>query len=150
ANKGVVVYGGLTLLVLGLALLVAPTLSAQSVNGDRERGTLATLQVTRLTAGDIALGKFVASWGTGLVFLGLTLPMVVFCMTQGGVPLTRVLVVTLVLALLLGSIVAIALCLSTLLSRTTTSGVLAYLAVFLLTVGTLISFGLATALTQEK
>jgi ABC-type transport system involved in multi-copper enzyme maturation permease subunit len=148
-NKGVVVYGGLTLLVLGLALLVVPTLAAQSVNGDRERGTLATLQVTRLTAGDIAVGKFAAAWGTSLVFLALTLPLVGYCMFLGGVPFGRVVVVSLVLALLLGTVAALALCLSSLLSRTTTSGVLAYLTVFGLTLGTLIAFGLGTALTQE-
>jgi ABC-type transport system involved in multi-copper enzyme maturation permease subunit len=148
--KGVVVYGGMTLLVLGLALLVVPTLSAQSVNGDRERGTLATLQVTRLSAGDIALGKFVAAWGTSLVFLALTLPLVLYAMTQGGVPFGRVVVVTLVLALLLGSVIAVSLCLSSLLRRTTTSGVLAYLVVFALTVGTPLTFALAMALSTQS
>jgi ABC-type transport system involved in multi-copper enzyme maturation permease subunit len=148
--KGVVVYGGMTLLVLGLALLVVPTLSAQSVNGDRERGTLATLQVTRLTASDIALGKFVAAWGTSLVFLALTLPLVLYAMTQGGVPFGRVVIVTLVLALLLGSVIAVSLCLSSLLHRTTTSGVLAYGMVFALTVGTPVTFGLAVALSTES
>ena len=148
-DKGIVVYGGLVLLVLGLALLVVPALAAQSVNGDRERGTLATLQVTRLSAGDIALGKFAAAWGTGLVFLLVTLPLVVFCMTQGGVPLARVVVVTVVLAVLLGTVSALALALSALLARTTTSGVLSYLAVFALVFGTLIAFGLATAVTAE-
>ncbi|MFN2537071.1 MAG: ABC transporter permease [Mycobacteriales bacterium] len=149
-DKGVIVYGGLTLLVLGLALLVVPTLSAQSVNGDRERGTLATLQVTRLTAGDIAVGKFVAAWGTSLVFLALTLPLVLYTMTQGGVPFGRVMVVTLVVALLLGTVVAISLCLSSLLSRTTTSGVLAYLVVFALTVGTTVTFAIALGLSTES
>lgn len=149
-DKGVVIYGGLMLFVLGLALLVVPALAAQSVNGDRERGTLATLQVTRLTAADICLGKFAAAWGTSLVFLSLSLPLVVYAMTQKGVTVGRVAVVTLVLALLLGSVCAISLALSALLSRTTTSGVLAYLAVFALTVGTGIMFGLATAITTEK
>jgi ABC-2 type transport system permease protein len=149
-DKGVIVYGGLTLLVLGLALLVVPTLSAQSVNGDRERGTLATLQVTRLSAGDIAVGKFAAAWGTSLVFLAMTLPPVLYTMTQGGVPFGRVAVVTLVVALLLGSVIAISLCLSSLLHRTTTSGVLAYLVVFALTVGTSVTFGLALALSSER
>ena len=93
-DKGVVLYGGLMLFVLGLALLVVPALAAQSVNGDRERGTLATLQVTRLSAADICLGKFAAAWGTALVFLGLTLPLVLYAMTQKGVPVTRVVVVT--------------------------------------------------------
>lgn len=147
--KGTVLYGGLVLFVLGLALLVVPALAAQSVNGDRERGTLATLQVTRLSAGDIALGKFAAAWGTALVFLALTFPLVAYAMTQDGVPFGRVVVVTGVLALLLGTVCAVSLYLSAALSRTTTSGVLAYLAVFALTVGTLIVFGLVTATTTE-
>ena len=147
--KGTVLFGGLVLFVLGLALLVVPALAAQSVNGDRERGTLATLQVTRLSAGDIALGKFVAAWGTALVFLALTFPLVAYAMTQDGVPFGRVVVVLLVLALLLGTVCAVSLYLSAALARTTTSGVLAYLAVFALTVGTLIVFGLVTATTTE-
>ena len=149
-DKGVIVYGGLTLLVLGLALLVAPTLSAQSVNGDRERGTLATLQVTRLTAGDIAIGKFVAAWGTSLVFLALTLPLVLYAMTQGGVPFGRVVIVTLVMAVILGTVLATSLCLSSLLNRTTTSGVLSYLVMFALTVGTAVTFAIAVGLSTER
>ena len=149
-DKGVVIYGGLMLFVLGLALLVVPALAAQSVNGDRERGTLATLQVTRLSAADICLGKFAAAWGTALVFLALTLPLVGYAIAEDGVPVSRVLVVTLVLALLLGTVCAVSLALSSLLSRTTTSGVLAYLAVFALTVGTAVVFALATAITAEK
>ncbi len=147
--KGTILYGGLMLFVLGLALLVVPALAAQSVNGDRERGTLATLQVTRLTAGEITMGKFAAAWGTALVFLALTFPLVAYAMTQSGVPLGRVVVVTVVLALLLGTVCAISLWLSATLSRTTTSGVLAYLSVFALTIGTLIVFGLVTAVTTE-
>jgi ABC-type transport system involved in multi-copper enzyme maturation permease subunit len=149
-DKGIVIYGGLMLFVLGLALLVVPALAAQSVNGDRERGTLATLQVTRLTAADICVGKFAAAWGTALVFLAISLPLVVYAVTQKGVPVGRVLVVTVVLALLLGTVCAIALALSAVLARTTTSAVLAYLAVFALTVGTLILFGLVTAMTTEQ
>jgi ABC-2 type transport system permease protein len=148
--KGTVLYGGLMLFVLGLALLVVPALAAQSVNGDRERGTLAVLQVTRLSAGDIAVGKLVAAWGSALVFLALTAPLVGYAMTQSGVPVGRVVVVTAVLALLLGTVCSVSLALSALLSRTTTSGVLAYLTVFGLTVGTVIVFGLATAVTAEQ
>lgn len=148
-HKGVVVYGSLALLVLALALLVVPSLAAQSVNGDRERGTLATLQVTRLTAGDIAVGKLAAAWGTSLVFLALSLPMVLYSMVLGGVSLWRVVVVTAVVALLLGTVAALALMLSSLLSRTTTSAVLSYLVVFALTVGTMIAFGIGTAVTTE-
>jgi len=149
-DRGIVVYGVLVLFVLGLALLVVPSLTGQSVNGDRERGTLATLQVTLLSAPEIALGKLLAAWGTSLVFVLLTVPAMLLTMTQGGVPLGRLAVVGLVLVLLLGVVAALALCLSALLSRTTTSGVLSYLVVFALCLGTLISFGLALQLTNER
>lgn len=149
-DRGTVVYGGLMLFVLALALLVVPALAAQSVNGDRERGTLAVLQVTRLSAGDIAVGKLAAAWGTALVFLLLTAPFVGYAMTQSGVPAVRVVVVTAVLVLLLGSVCSISLWLSAALSRTTTSGVLAYLVVFGLTVGTLVLFGLTSAVTAQR
>ena len=149
-DRGTGVYGALALVVLGLSLLVVPSLAAQSVNGDRERGTLAALQVTRLSPAEITLGKFSAAWGTALVFLALTVPLALYAATQGGVPLGRLVVVTLVLALLLGAVCAISLWLSSALSRTTTSGLLAYLVVALLTIGTLVAFALLTAVTQEK
>jgi ABC-2 type transport system permease protein len=146
---GAVMFGVVVLVVLALALLVAPALAAQSVNGDRERGTLATLQVTRLRAGEIALGKLLASWGTALVFLAVTLPLALWCYTEGGLSVGRIAGVYLVTALLLGVVCAISLGLSALLARSTTSGVLAYLTVFALAVGTAITFGLVTASTQQ-
>jgi len=146
---GAVMFGVVVLVVLALALLVAPALAAQSVNGDRERGTLATLQVTRLRAGEIALGKLAASWGTALVFLAVTLPLALWCYAEGGLSLGRVAGVYLVTALLLGVVCAISLGLSALLARSTTSGVLAYLTVFALAAGTAITFGLVTASTQQ-
>ncbi len=149
-ERGTLIYGGLVLVVLGLSLLVVPSLAAQSVNGDRERGTLATLQVTRLSAAEIALGKFAAAWGTALLFLLLTLPLALYAVTQGGVPLGRVLVVTLVVGLLLGAVCALSLWLSAVLPRTTASGLLAYAVVAALTIGTVIAFGLASALTAEE
>jgi ABC-type transport system involved in multi-copper enzyme maturation permease subunit len=147
--RGAIMFGVLVLVVLALALLVTPALAAQSVNGDRERGTLATLQVTRLTAAEIAVGKLLASWGTALVFLALTLPLALWCFAEGGLSVFRIVGVYVVTALLLGIVCAISLALSALLARSTTSGVLAYLTVFALTVGTLIAFGLITAVTQQ-
>jgi hypothetical protein len=137
------------LVVLGLSLLIVPSLTSASINGDRERGVLATLQVTRLTATEIGLGKFLAAWGAALVFLAATLPLVAWCMAEGGTPVTRVLVSLGVVALLLGVVAAVGLALSGLLARTTTSAVLAYLAVFALAAGTGIVFALATATTSE-
>lgn len=146
---GAVMFGVVVLVVLALALLVAPALAAQSVNGDRERGTLATLQVTRLRPVEIAVGKLLASWGTALVFLAVTLPLALWCYAEGGLSVARIAGVYLVTALLLGVVCSISLGLSALLARSTTSGVLAYLSVFALAAGTAIVFGLVTATTQQ-
>lgn len=147
---GVPMFGGLMLWVLALALLVSPALSAQAINGDRERGTLATLQVTRLTPVEIAGGKLLASWGTLGVFVVLTIPHVVWCIIAGGVGPLRAVTVLAVVVLLCGVVCAIALALSGMLARGVTSSVLSYCVVFALTVGTLVVFGLSSALATEQ
>ena len=148
-GTGSFMFGGLMLVVLGLAVLIAPALAAQSVNGDRERGTLAPLQITGLTSWDLALGKLLASWGTAVVFLLVTAPLALWCLLEGGLGLGRVLVVYAVMALLIGVICAVSLGLSAWATRTTTSSVLAYLTVFALTAGTGVLFALLLAATSE-
>jgi ABC-2 type transport system permease protein len=150
ANRGTVLYGSLQLFLLAIALLIMPALACQSVNGERERGTLAALQVSRLSAFEIAAGKLLAAWGAGFAFLAVSAPIVAWCMSEGGVPAVRVLAVSVVVTLLIGVVCAVALGLSAWLSRTTTSAVLSYLAVFALTFGTLIAFGIATAMTVQQ
>ncbi len=147
---GVPLFGGLMLFVLALALVVSPTINAQSINGDRERGTLAALQVTRLTPAEIAVGKLLAGWGVGLVALALTLPFVGWAVAEGGVGLDRAAVVLLVVALLIGVVCAVSQGLSALLARSITSALLSYVTVFALSVGTLVAFGLAFALTSDN
>jgi ABC-2 type transport system permease protein len=146
-RPGTDMFGGLMLFMLALALLVVPSLTAQSVNGDRIRGVLATLQTTLLSPAEIALGKLVAAWGTAVVFLLTAVPLAVWCVAEGG-SAVRVAVGLGVATILLGVMCAIAQCLSALLARTTTSAVMSYLVVFSLTIGTVVSFGLGLVLTQ--
>ena len=147
SGPGTDMFGGLMLTMLALALLVVPALTAQSVNGDRLRGLLATLQTTLLTPAEIAVGKLAAAWGTAIVFLLTAVPLALWCVAEGASGL-RVAVSLGIAAILLGVICSICLCLSAVLARTTTSGVLSYLAVFALSIGTVISFVLGTAFTQ--
>lgn len=151
AFRGRIMFGGLMILVLALAMLVVPALAGQSVNGDRERGTLATLQVSRLAPLEITLGKFLAAWGSTIVFLLATLPLIGWCLASDGLTVGAVVVVLVVMTLLLGTVCAVALGLSALLARSTTSSVLSYLAVFALTLGTFIAFGLlGSTVASEK
>jgi ABC-type transport system involved in multi-copper enzyme maturation permease subunit len=149
-TPGVPMFGGLMLFVLALVLIVSPALTAQSINGDRERGTLATLQATRLSAAQIALGKLVAAWGVGLVALTATLPFVGWALLEGSVGLWRPLAVLAVVAFLIGVVCAVSQALSGLVARSITSALLSYVVVFTLTVGTFIAFGLSLPLTAEK
>ncbi len=146
---GTPMFGGLMLFLLGLGLLVVPALTSQSVNGDRERGVLASLQVTLLTPADIALGKLLAAWATAAVFVLVSVPMVVWAMIEGGVGFLQAVVTLFVVVILLGIVCAIAQCFSAIFLRGTTSAVMSYVAVFVLTVGSVIGFGLAASATSE-
>lgn len=148
-EEAVIMFGGVLLAVLVLTLLVTPALSAQTINGDRERGTLATLQVTRLTAGEIALGKLAAAWGTGLVVLGLTLPSLFLPVVEGAIGIGRFVVVVIVVALLVGIVCAISQGWSAVLARSITSVLMSYMTVFGLLVVTPLLFTLAVPLTSQ-
>jgi ABC-type transport system involved in multi-copper enzyme maturation permease subunit len=149
SRRGIPLFGTLMLFVLGMVLVISPTLTSQTINGDRERGTLATLQVTRLRPGEIAAGKLLAGWAVGLVALALTLPFTFWAMAEGGVPIGRVAAVYGIAALLMGCVCAISLGYSAVLARSLTSTLLSYLTVGALAIGTLIANVLATPLTSE-
>jgi ABC-type transport system involved in multi-copper enzyme maturation permease subunit len=146
--QGIPLFGALMLFVLALAMIISPALTAQSINGDRERGTLATLQVTRLTAGDIAIGKLLAGWAVGAGALALTLPFVGWSILRGGVGVWRAAVVLFVVVLLIGVVCAVSQALSAMLARSITSALLSYVTVAALTLGTVLAFGLALPLSE--
>jgi len=150
SRRGVPVFGILMFFVLAMVMVISPALTSQTVNGDRERGTLATLQVTLLRPAEIAVGKLLAGWGVGLVMLALTLPFTGYAILRGGLTVDRIAAVYAVVALLIGGVCAVSQALSALLARSITSALLSYLAVFALTVGTLIAFVLASALVTTK
>lgn len=147
-HSGVPMFGGVLLGVLILTLLVTPALGAQAINGERERGTLAALQVTRIQPGDIVLGKFAAGWGTGLIVLLLTLPSLMLPVAEGAIGIGRAVVVLLVTALLIGVSCALALGWSALLARSITAVLMSYLTVFGLLVGTPLLFAIALPFTD--
>lgn len=149
SSIGPQMFGILMLFVLGLMLIISPTLTSQSINGDRERGTLATLQVTLLSPTDIAIGKLLAGWSVGLLALALSVPFVVWSLVEGGVGVLNAVVTLAVVAVLIGVICALAQALSALVSRSISSGLLSYLVTAALTIGTLITYFLALSMTTE-
>lgn len=136
------VFSTIIYFVLLLGTLVAPALSGNAINGDRDAGTLATTQVTLITAWQLVIGKFLAAWVTALAFLAVAVPFLVFSAILGRMTAAAVLVSIVVLAVELGVVAAIGVGLSGILSRALFSIVTTYLVVAALSVGTLIAFAL--------
>lgn len=143
SNAGV--YSIVVNFVLLLVVLVSPTLSGNAINGDREAATLAPIQVTAATTGDIMLGKLLAAVATGAVFLLIAVPFLGVGMLPGGVSVGMFFVSILVLLAEIIVVAAIGVGLSGLIARPLFSIAATYLAVAALVIGTLIAFGLGGA-----
>ncbi|MCO4239045.1 ABC transporter permease [Pseudarthrobacter raffinosi] len=147
-GPGSMIFEVVLAFVLLFALLVAPALSANAVNGDRAGGTLAILQVTLLRPGQILWGKFFAAWAAALAFLVASTPFLVIGVALGGMTPGHVIVALLMLAVEVGVVCAIGVGISALAGRPLFSIVVTYLAVAGLVFGSLIAFGLGTGLSQ--
>ncbi|MBN9613698.1 MAG: ABC transporter permease, partial [Actinobacteria bacterium] len=128
--------------VLLFGTLVAPAISAGSISSERSGGTLATTQVTLVGTWSILLGKAVAAWVTGLAFLVVAAPFVILSLALARTAPLQLLTAILALALQIGIFTAFGVGLSAMISSPLFAIVTAYLLVALLSIGTLIGFGL--------
>lgn len=131
----------LLLLVLLLVLFVAPGYAAAQLSGERERRTLPLLQATLLRPRQIVLGKLGAAVAWILVLIVAALPLGATAFFLGGVAIGDLLRGVGFIAAIGLCVAAIALGISSLTRRTTTSVVLTYAMVLALTGGTLFVSG---------
>jgi ABC-type transport system involved in multi-copper enzyme maturation permease subunit len=148
-EPGSALYSIVVYFVLLLATLVTPALSGNAVNGDRDAGTLATTQVTLVSTTQIVTGKFLAAWLSSLAFLVAAVPFILYSFVLSEVPPLTVVTSLAVLVVELGVVSAVGVGLSGLFRRPLFSVVVTYLLVALLSVGTLIAFGLAGTAIQS-
>ncbi|MFS0852786.1 ABC transporter permease [Microbacterium sp. 179-I 3D4 NHS] len=137
---GAGVYSIVVNMVLLLVVLVSPTLSGNAINGDRDAATLAAIQVTAASTGDIMLGKLLAAVATGGAFLLVALPFLALSLLGGGADPFVLLISLLVLAVEIVIVAAIGVALSGLIARPLFSVATTYLVVAALVIGTLIVF----------
>ncbi|MDL9979455.1 ABC transporter permease [Microbacterium sp. ASV49] len=142
---GGAIYSTVVFVTLLLVVLVSPALTGNAINGDRESATLAAVQVTLATTGEIIWGKFLAGWITGLAFAAVAAPFMIIATFAGGVSPLVVLISLLVLIVEIGVIVAIGVAFSGVLARPLFSVACTYLVVAALVVGTPIAFALTGA-----
>ena len=138
------------ILVLGAGLLIGPSLSATSINGDSGEGVLAPLQMTRLTAGDIASGKLVASWLVSFAVLVTTTPFLVYAFSRSGWHWDELAIVLAVILLVVLTASAIGLAWSAIAARAVASVSLAHLTTGFLVLGSLVLFAFTTPLVSES
>jgi ABC-type transport system involved in multi-copper enzyme maturation permease subunit len=134
--------------VLAFGLLVAPAVSASSISGSRSGGTLAVMQVTLVTPGQLLTGKWLASWVATLAFLATALPYIVVAMSLGGLDVAGLVVFVVMVAVELGVVCAIGTAVSAISTRTLFAVLVTYLLVALFSLGTLVAFALTMPLTQ--
>lgn len=149
-DSGGWLFSLLIFLVLLLALLVSPTLSGNSINGDRDAATLAPMQVTLATTGEILFGKFLAAWIAGLAFLVVALPFLVVATLAGDLEPATIGTSLLILVVEVGVVAGFGVGLSAIIARPLFSVAATYLLVAALAVGTLIAFGLGTATARVE
>lgn len=140
---GLIMFASLALLVLALACLVVPALTATSINGERDRGTLAILQATALRPWQIVGAKFAAAAITTAAFLAVTIPIALWCIAEGGVGVVKTTTVYVTLFGVSFVLLAGAMAASAVVRRPALSAVLAYGFVGFLTIGTLILYGIS-------
>ncbi|MDR1079308.1 MAG: ABC transporter permease subunit [Propionibacteriaceae bacterium] len=148
-STGPLVFSLVTFLVLGLGLLVTPALTSTSINGDRQAGTLATLQATKLSAAELALGKLTAAWVTMLAFALAALPWLVVGVVISGSSIWQVVVCFGVMLIELAIVCAIGLGWSALISRASGSTLLTYASVVVLSVLSIVLVALLTILSTR-
>ncbi len=141
-------FSSIVYFVLLLASLISPALSGNAINGEREGGTLATIQVTSITTGQIVIGKWLAAWLASLALLVVTVPFLGIALLIGDVSALTVASSLGVLTAELGILAALGVGLSGLIRKPVFSVVVSYLTVAALSIGTLIAFGLAGSVTQ--
>ncbi|WP_137844244.1 ABC transporter permease [Microbacterium sp. 2FI] len=142
AESGSGIYSTIVYITLLLVVLVSPTLSGNAINGDRDAATLAPVQVTLATTGEILFGKFLAAWVTGLAFVAVSVPFLIIATLAGGTDAATIFVSLAVLIVEVGVIAAIGVALSGILARPLFSVAATYLVVAALVIGTLIAFAL--------
>lgn len=138
-TMGRFLFENLLALVMLLVLFIGPGYAAAQISGERERRTLALLQITLVRPAQMAAGKLGASLAWLLLLVVAALPFAATAFFLGGITvgdLLRGLVMVIGVAV---SVAAMGLGISAVTRRTTASVVLTYALVLVLLLGTLFS-----------
>lgn len=130
-------FENLLAFVLLLVLFIAPGYAAAQISGERERRTLALLQITLVRPVQIVAGKLGASLAWVLLLIVASLPFAATAFFLGGVAVTDLLRGVATILVVAVSVAAVGIGVSAMTRKTTASVVLTYAIVLVLLIGTL-------------
>jgi ABC-type transport system involved in multi-copper enzyme maturation permease subunit len=142
---GVALFLTLTYTQLALLLLMAPIFSAGALTIEKEQRTLGGLLTSLLGPVQIWWGKFAASLMFIILLLVIGIPVLSAVFAFGGVGPWEVGIVTFTTVVILGTISAISLYWSSAFRRSVHATAVSYVTVVVMTVVTLIYFGIAAS-----
>lgn len=148
-GKNSVAFELVLILILGAGMLIGPSLSATSINGDSSEGVLAPLQMSRLSAGDLTFGKLLASWLVCLAALLTTTPLLVYAYGRSGWRLGEAAAVIGVILFVVLAFTAVGLAWSSIAARAVASVSLTHLTTGMFVLGTLLLFAFTMPLVGE-
>ena len=150
ASAGQIQYELAIAFVLGFGSLIAPVFAANAISGDRAGGTLAIVQATLVTPGQILWGKWLAAWVASLAFLVAAVPSLAVAAFSGELRWGYCLLMLVVVAVELGILCAIGVGISAGTSRPLFSILATYLVVAALGLGTLLATGVAAMTISDN
>ncbi len=137
-RSGLEAYVYISVLQFILILLVSPALTTGTIAGERERQTLDLLLCTRVGSVRIILGKMFSSVCFLTLLIFSSLPAMAVTSFFGGVSLADMFIMLLFLVVTALACSSIGIFCSAVFKRTVTATVVAYLAIFVLGVGTVV------------
>lgn len=143
SDTGAPMFIALVAAVVMTLLVLIPAVVGGTIANERNNQTLQPLQLTSLTPTDILIGKLVSSTAYLFLLILCLAPVVAVPFLVGGVSLSNLLVVYLVLAMICVELAAVALAVSALLSKPVVSIVSSLIATGILVIGPWVVMGLA-------
>lgn len=118
-----------------LGLVIAPTMTATSINGDRKDATLAVVQATPASGAQLATGKLLGAWIASCALLVVSAPYLIWAIAVAEYPVVFSVLGVVVTALIFLSYCGIGLGFSALLARPIGSAAVTQLAMLFLLIG---------------
>jgi ABC-type transport system involved in multi-copper enzyme maturation permease subunit len=149
ASVGRSMFETLLTFMVVLVLFIVPGMTAGAIAGERERRTLAPLQVTLMSPRSILSGKLMASLAFGVYLVLAALPLVSVSYIVGGVTIMEVVRGMVMVLIIAVTIACIALACSTFISTVQPAILASYTLVLALLAGTFLVYGAETLLRDN-